>query len=45
VLLLGLQTDVIGVHWIAFTVWAAAGAALGVTREQEDSGIDATVAA
>jgi hypothetical protein len=28
VLLLGLQTDVIGVHWIAFAVWAAAGLAL-----------------
>ncbi|HUF02344.1 MAG TPA: O-antigen ligase family protein [Gaiellaceae bacterium] len=25
VLLLGLQTDVIGVHWLAFSVWAAAG--------------------
>ena len=29
VLLLGLQTDIIGVHWIAFTVWFAAGLALG----------------
>ena len=29
VLFLGLQTDVIGVHWIAFTVWMAAGLALG----------------
>ena len=29
VLLLALQTDVIGVHWLAVTVWAAAGAALG----------------
>ncbi|MCS7006772.1 MAG: hypothetical protein NZL88_04365 [Gaiellaceae bacterium] len=28
VLLLGLQTDVIGVHWLAVTVWAAAGIAL-----------------
>lgn len=28
VLLLGLQTDIIGVHWIAFGVWAAAGLAL-----------------
>lgn len=33
VLLLGLQTDVIGVHWIAFTVWAAAGLALGLQRQ------------
>jgi hypothetical protein len=32
VLLLGLQTDVIGVHWIAFTVWTAAGLALGLAR-------------
>ena len=30
VLLLGLQTDVIGIHWLAFTVWAAAGLALGL---------------
>ncbi|CAN5271616.1 hypothetical protein BH20ACT13_BH20ACT13_15690 [soil metagenome] len=29
VLLLGLQTDVIGVHWLAVVVWAAAGIALG----------------
>ncbi len=29
VLLLGLQTDVIGVHWIAVAVWALAGLALG----------------
>ena len=28
VLFLGLQTDVVGVHWIAFTVWFAAGLAL-----------------
>lgn len=30
VLLIGLQTDVIGIHWIAFTVWAGAGLALGL---------------
>jgi hypothetical protein len=30
VLLIGLQTDVIGIHWIAFTVWVAAGLALGL---------------
>ena len=30
VLLLGLQTDVLGVHWIAFTIWFAAGFALGL---------------
>ncbi len=28
VLLLGLQTDVIGVHWLAVAVWAAAGIAI-----------------
>jgi hypothetical protein len=28
VLLLGLQTDVIGVHWLAVVVWAAAGIAV-----------------
>jgi len=28
VLLLGLQTDIIGVHWIAVVVWAAAGMAI-----------------
>ena len=32
VLLLGLQTDVIGVHWIAVAVWALAGLALGRLR-------------
>lgn len=36
VLLLALQTDVIGVHWLAFTVWGAAGLALGLPREDED---------
>jgi hypothetical protein len=38
VLLLALQTDVIGVHWLAFTVWAAAGVALGLPREGSDDG-------
>ena len=28
VLLIGLQTDVIGVHWLAIGVWAAAGIAI-----------------
>jgi hypothetical protein len=28
VLVLGLQTDVIGVHWLAFVIWALAGAAV-----------------
>jgi len=33
VLLIALQTDVIGIHWLAFTVWVAAGLALGLPRE------------
>jgi hypothetical protein len=37
VLLLALQTDVIGVHWLAFTVWAAAGLALGLRREDVET--------
>jgi hypothetical protein len=32
VLVLALQTDVIGIHWLGFTVWAAAGLALGLPR-------------
>ncbi len=36
VLAIALQTDVIGVHWIAYVVFALAGAALGAgIREQE----------
>jgi hypothetical protein len=34
VLLLGLQTDVIGVHWLAVVVWAAVGLALGRPPEK-----------
>ncbi|MGH3137413.1 MAG: O-antigen ligase family protein [Gaiellaceae bacterium] len=45
VLLLGLQTDVIGVHWIAFTVWASAGLALGLPRERPDAREEDTVPA
>jgi hypothetical protein len=37
VLALGLQTDVIGIHWLAFTIWAAAGLALGIPRVRDDS--------
>ena len=41
--MIGLQTDVIGIHWIAFTVWVAAGLALGLPRaaakaDAEESG-------
>ena len=32
VLFLGLQTDVIGVHWLAYVLWALAGAAATPTR-------------
>jgi len=35
VLLIGLQTDVIGVPWIAFTIWFAAGFALGLSPRGE----------
>ena len=45
VLLLGLQTDIIGVHWIAFTVWAAAGLSLGLPLIHDDLEGDATVSA
>ena len=32
VLLLGLQTDVIGIHWLSVAVWAAAGIAVSSRR-------------
>jgi hypothetical protein len=32
VLAIGLQTDVIGIHWIAFTVWLGAGLTVGRPR-------------
>lgn len=35
VLLLGLQTDVIGVHWLAVAVWSAAGLAFGKRRSED----------
>jgi hypothetical protein len=40
VLLLGLQTDVIGVHWLAVTVWAAAGIAISPRAEAPDERAD-----
>lgn len=43
VLVLGLQTDVIGIHWLAFTVWAAAGLALGLPRIAGKTSEQATV--
>jgi O-antigen ligase/polysaccharide polymerase Wzy-like membrane protein len=40
VLALGLQTDIIGVHWIAVVVWALAGLALGPRHEPETATIE-----
>ncbi len=37
VLRIGLQTDVIGIHWVAFAVWVAAGLALGLPRREADT--------
>jgi hypothetical protein len=34
VLALALQTDVIGIHWLAFTIWTAAGLALSAPRSR-----------
>jgi hypothetical protein len=34
VLVIGLQTDVIGIHWLAFTVFVAAGLALGLPARE-----------
>ena len=43
VLVLALQTDVIGIHWLAFTMWAAVGLALGLAaagaRKREPEGV------
>jgi hypothetical protein len=43
VLALGVQTDVIGIHWLAFTMWFAAGLALGIPRGRAKPDVDATV--
>ena len=37
VLALGLQTDVIGVHWLAFVLWALAGSTLPAWRSTPES--------
>ena len=42
-LLIALQTDLIGIHWLAFTVWLAAGLALGVPRDARRETEEATV--
>jgi O-Antigen ligase len=36
VLVIGLQSDVIGIHWLAFCLWAALG--VGITAVQRDVG-------
>ncbi len=38
-LAIGVQTDVIGVHWIAYVLFALAGAALGAALPDEDEAI------
>ena len=43
VLVLALQSDVIGIHWLAFTVWVAAGLTLGLPRRQAEPSTDDTV--
>jgi hypothetical protein len=43
VLVLGLQTDVIGIHWLAVTVWAAAGLALATPARRRSRGEADTV--
>jgi len=43
VLALALQTDVIGIHWLAFTVWFAAGLTLGFPRIEGEPDGAATV--
>jgi O-Antigen ligase len=43
VLVLGLQTDIIGVHWIAFTVWFAAGLSLGTPPPDGEPAVPAAV--
>jgi hypothetical protein len=43
VLLLGLQTDIIGVHWIAVVVWAAAALAISGEADAGRRGTKATV--
>jgi hypothetical protein len=45
VLVLALQTDVIGIHWLAFTVWFAAGLVLGLPRAEKTPAEDDTVSA
>ena len=45
VLAIGLQTDVIGIHWLAFTVWAAAGLVVGRPRAPVSEDLEVTISA
>jgi hypothetical protein len=38
VLALALQTDVLGVHWLAYCVWAAAGIGLQLPARRSEAG-------
>ena len=45
VLFLGLQTDVIGIHWLSVAVWAAAAIAVSPRRAEPEETEDAATAA
>jgi hypothetical protein len=45
VLAIGLQTDVIGIQWLAFTVWAAAGIVVGRPRAPAAEDVEVTISA
>jgi hypothetical protein len=45
VLAIGVQTDVIGIHWLAFTVWAAAGLVVGRPRSTPGEEVEVTITA
>ena len=45
VLAIGLQTDVIGIQWIAFTVWAAAGLVIGRPLPAPAEDVEVTISA
>ncbi|HEU0336993.1 MAG TPA: O-antigen ligase family protein [Gaiellaceae bacterium] len=45
VLALALQTDVLGVHWLAYCVWAAAGIALQLPAGRGDATVEAAAPA
>jgi hypothetical protein len=45
VLAIGVQTDAIGIHWLAFTVWAAAGLVVGRPRSSGGVVVEVTITA